>query len=149
MDASTNPLAQVFAGMKVATGSGQALAGGQQHEKEKVGTPPSAASLPLLTPQQLVQHVTSQDSRVQEKETNQGAVLLQTLNKSISHASVQEAVPPLLGGSSARQTLSGGSDASHAITVGKVQTLLRALAENRAFCTILAEEITKVGLTEM
>jgi hypothetical protein len=148
MDASTNPLAQVFAGMKVATGSGQVLAGAQQHEK--VGTPPSAASLPLLTPQQLVQQAASRDeSRVQEKGSNQGAVLLQTLNKSMSHASVQEVVAPPVGGSSARQTGSGNSDASHAITVGKVQTLLRALSENRAFCTILAEEITRVGLTEM
>ena len=148
VDASTNPLAQVFAGMKVAPGSGKALTAPQL--QETVGTPPSAASLPLLTPQQLVQQATSRDeSRAQEKGSNQGAVLLQTLNKSMSHASVQEAVAPPVGGSSARQTGSGNSDASHAITVGKVQNLLRALSENRAFCTILAEEITKVGLTEM
>jgi len=150
MDTSTNPLAQVFAGMKVATCSGAQPLVGVPQQQEKVGTPPSAASLPLLTPQQLGQQVASQDSRVQERESNQGAALLQTLNKSISHASVQEAVAPLPGGSSARQQpVAGDSDASHAITVGKVQTLLRVLSENRVFCTILAEEITRVGLTEM
>ena len=65
---NANPLAQVFAGMKVAP------------------PPPSASSLPLLTPQ----HFGSGGERAPPTTNNQGAALLQSLNDQTSKNGVDE-----------------------------------------------------------
>lgn len=117
-----NALAGLLAGLKVAAAP-----------QSQTAAPPSAT--PLLTPQFLLnqqQQQQQQQSRPPAPSTteNQGAMLLQSLRSSSSSA-----VPAPTAFAAIAN-----------VDAGKVSALLRALAENKMFCTELAKEIRQAGL---